>query len=103
MREQFDAWAKSSHHAVAVCNDCHTPAGLLAKYKTKMLNGFHHSYAFTTGDFPDPIRIKAGNRAIAEAACRKCHEDMVQAMLGPAGGDEASSCIRCHAGVGHME
>ena len=26
MREQFDGWLKSSHRAVATCNDCHTPA-----------------------------------------------------------------------------
>ena len=26
MQAQYDAWVKSSHHSVAVCNDCHTPA-----------------------------------------------------------------------------
>ncbi|MBI5489891.1 MAG: cytochrome c nitrite reductase small subunit [Deltaproteobacteria bacterium] len=103
MRPRYDAWMKSSHHAVAVCNDCHTPAGLWPKYRTKMINGWHHSYAFTTGDFPDPIRIKPASRAITEQACRKCHEDMVQAMLARTGVDEATSCIRCHEGVGHME
>ena len=25
MREYLDAWVKSSHKHVAVCNDCHTP------------------------------------------------------------------------------
>src|SRR6266446_5493121 len=25
MREHYDAWIKSSHRAVATCNDCHTP------------------------------------------------------------------------------
>jgi hypothetical protein len=28
------------HRAAAVCNDCHTPPGLLGKYTTKALNGF---------------------------------------------------------------
>lgn len=41
MRDQFDGWAKSSHHAVAVCNDCHTPHDLVGKYMTKGLNGYH--------------------------------------------------------------
>ena len=27
MQEQFSGWLKSSHRAVAVCNDCHTPPG----------------------------------------------------------------------------
>jgi len=38
MNEQYDAWLKSSHHAVAVCNDCHTPHALVPKYTTKGLN-----------------------------------------------------------------
>jgi cytochrome c nitrite reductase small subunit len=40
MQEQFDGWTKSSHRAVATCNDCHTPDGLVGKYMTKASNGF---------------------------------------------------------------
>src|SRR5262245_53335779 len=64
MNEQFDAWAKGPHHAVATCNDCHTPHDFLGKWLTKASNGYHHSLAFTTGDFHEPIQIKAHNRAI---------------------------------------
>ena len=103
MQSHYDAWVKSSHHAVAVCNDCHTPAGFFAKYLTKMTNGLHHSTAFTTGNFPDPIRIKESNRRVAEGSCRKCHDDMVQQILGALPGQEPPSCIRCHPGVGHAE
>jgi cytochrome c nitrite reductase small subunit len=103
MRGHYDAWLKGSHRQAAVCNDCHTPAGFLGKWSTKALNGFWHSYAFTTGDYPDPIRIKERNRKVAEQACRKCHADIVQAIEGTQGADQAPSCIRCHAGVGHME
>jgi len=83
MREQLDGWAKSSHRAVAGCNDCHTPHDFIGKYSTKAANGFFHSLAFTTGRCPDSIRIKARNRRITEAACRRCHEDFVLAMDGP--------------------
>jgi cytochrome c nitrite reductase small subunit len=31
MQEQFDGWIKSSHRAVAVCNDCHTPHTFVGK------------------------------------------------------------------------
>jgi cytochrome c nitrite reductase small subunit len=48
MQDQFSGWVKSSHRAVAVCNDCHTPPGFVAKYATKARNGFWHSYYFTT-------------------------------------------------------
>jgi cytochrome c nitrite reductase small subunit len=100
MREHFDAWGKSTHHAVATCNDCHTPhTSFAAKMRTKALNGFNHSLAFTTGGFPDPIRITPRNRAIVEGACRHCHEDIVQAI--DADPLEPVSCVRCHPGVGH--
>lgn len=93
MKEQYDAWRKSSHHHVAVCNDCHTPAGFFGKYYTKAKNGWHHSYAFTSGDFHEPIDITPGNREITEQRCRDCHADMAQAI--------EQSCIRCHDNVGH--
>src|SRR5690242_21733876 len=48
MREQFDGWVASSHRAVAVCNDCHAPHDFVGKYVTKAVNGFNHSFAFTT-------------------------------------------------------
>jgi cytochrome c nitrite reductase small subunit len=102
MREQYDGWAKASHRAVAVCNDCHTPPGLLGKYRTKAENGFWHSYYFTTQTFEEPIRATAKSRAIAEGNCRRCHESMVQSM-GAHPGSLELSCIRCHSSVGHME
>jgi cytochrome c nitrite reductase small subunit len=106
MNEQYAGWVKSSHRAVAVCNDCHVPAGLVGKYATKGRNGFWHSYYFTTQTFEEPIRATASSRAIAEANCRRCHEAVVEAMGTPAhaGSDEVSvSCIRCHGSVGHAE
>jgi cytochrome c nitrite reductase small subunit len=103
MRDQYEGWIRSSHRSVAACNDCHTPHALIPKYATKALNGFRHSWAFTTGEFHEPIRIKGYNRAITEHACRSCHGDIVQAMDAgerPHGRGDAS-CVRCHHGVGH--
>jgi cytochrome c nitrite reductase small subunit len=98
MAAHFDAWQSSSHHGVATCNDCHTPAGAISKYATKATNGWHHSLAFTVGGYPDAIRARAESRAVIEGQCRHCHADMVQAMT--AGGEV--SCIRCHDSVGHL-
>jgi cytochrome c nitrite reductase small subunit len=104
MHEQHDGWTKSSHRAVAVCNDCHVPANPVGKYYTKARNGFWHSYYFTTGSFPEPIRATAVSREIAEANCRRCHEPVVAAMGTPAhAGARAVSCVRCHGSVGHLE
>src|SRR5215216_4492770 len=82
MQDHYNAWQRSSHHAVAVCNDCHTPPGFVAKYATKASNGFWHSFGFTTGRFPEPLRIKPHNREVTEAACRKCHQEIVVAIEG---------------------
>jgi cytochrome c nitrite reductase small subunit len=129
MTEHFAAWQRSSHRAVAGCADCHMPHPFLGKYLAKASNGFWHSLAFTTGNFPDPLQIKPGNRAITEATCRHCHAGIV-AAIDPAGGpravvirsgvagvpassrpqihdgaaiaDDRASCIRCHTYVGHL-
>jgi len=104
MNEQYDGWTKSSHRSVAVCNDCHVPHNLVAKYWTKGSNGFWHSYYFTTGTFPEPIRALPNSRKIAEANCRRCHEPVVEAMGTPShSGSRDISCIRCHGSVGHLE
>lgn len=105
MNEQYDGWVKGSHRAVAACNDCHTPPDLVGKYATKASNGFWHSFYFTTGTFPEPIRITPRNRAVTEAACRHCHAEVVLAMVAGTAhtGPDAVSCLRCHGSVGHME
>jgi cytochrome c nitrite reductase small subunit len=100
MSPQFEGWLKGSHRAVATCNDCHTPHGFAAKYATKALNGWNHSLAFTTGEFPEPIRVTARNRRIAQESCEKCHGELVHAMAA-AGAGEAPACVRCHGAVGH--
>ena len=100
MRAEYDGWAKSPHRAVAVCNDCHTPHEKVSKYLVKGQNGFRHSYAFTTGDFEEPISIRKVSLDIAEENCRRCHGEMVAAIDAAYGNGEVV-CTRCHSGVGH--
>jgi cytochrome c nitrite reductase small subunit len=101
MNEQYDNWLRSSHRSVAVCNDCHTPEGFIPKYVTKARNGWHHSVAFTSGKFHEPIQISPHNRAITEARCRSCHQAVVQAIDARHQEGQELSCIRCHPSVGH--
>jgi len=124
MQDHMDSWQKSSHHAVAVCNDCHLPHDPIGKWITKADNGFFHSLAFTLGDYKNPIQIKDRNRRVTQGACLYCHKDFVHNMLpsesqqnsgiawdfawdprttresSPANGD-TQSCVHCHSGVGH--
>ncbi len=106
MDDHFDAWTKSSHRAVAGCNDCHTPHSTIPKYYVKAKNGFWHSFYFTTGTFPDPIRITEPNRDVVQQACRYCHAPITESIDhgAPAGserGAEPLDCTRCHRHVGH--
>lgn len=102
MNEQYAGWTRGSHRAVAVCNDCHTPATLVGKYATKASNGFWHSFYFTMGGFPDPIQMTPRNKRITEASCQKCHAEIVSAIQLPHPRTPAMSCVRCHASVGHL-
>lgn len=102
MREQFDGWIAGSHRSAAGCNDCHTPHGFVGKWSTKALNGFWHSFYFTTGAFHEPIQIGTRNRAITESACRSCHAAVVDAIdTRPHRGGQLA-CTGCHASVGHL-
>lgn len=102
MSGQYEGWMRSSHRKVAVCNDCHTPPGIAAKYGTKALNGFFHSLAFTTGRFPDDIRITSRNMRVTQSACLKCHGDLTAAIRMGRGPASVPDCIRCHEHVGHL-
>ena len=108
MNEQYDGWMKSSHRAVATCNDCHTPANFVGKYVTKASNGFWHSFYFTTGTFHEPIRIKRAqpgdHRAGLPEVPRRHHPCDRDQLLWPASGAarRVLSCVRCHRSVGHL-
>jgi len=101
MRDVYDGWNRAPHHAVAVCNDCHTPhSSLIAKYAVKALNGYRHSKAFTLNEIPDPIRIVEFDRQIVQDNCVTCHGEMVSQIF-HANSQAPTDCLTCHAGVGH--
>jgi cytochrome c nitrite reductase small subunit len=102
MQEQFDGWQRSSHRTVAVCNDCHAPHDFFGKYMTKARNGFWHSFYFTTGTFPEPIRITPRNASVTEGACRTCHAAVVEAIDAFPKPGQPLGCVSCHRNVGHL-
>jgi len=99
MQGHFDDWKKSSHHHVAVCNDCHLPHDPIGKWVVKADNGFFHSLAFTLGDFHEPIQIKPRNRRVTQGTCLHCHGDFVHEVTRVA--KDELECVRCHRDVGH--
>lgn len=101
MQGHLDSWQKSSHHHVAVCNDCHLPHDFVGKWVTKADNGFFHSLAFTLGNYKDPIHIKPRNKRVTQSTCVSCHKDFVHSMLPTTNETEMQSCVHCHSDVGH--
>lgn len=105
MQEHLDSWQHSSHHHVAVCNDCHLPHDFAGKWFTKADNGLLHSLAFTFQDYHEPIQIKPRNRRVTQNACISCHQDFVHSLLPPENAtpaqNESLSCVHCHSDVGH--
>jgi cytochrome c nitrite reductase small subunit len=114
MREQYDSWTKSSHHAVAGCVDCHIPHEFVPKYLVKLENGYAHSTAFTFQNFDEPIRIRDRNARVLEANCVACHRATVGGLLAQQAHnqhdhakqdhderDHPKSCVHCHISVGH--
>jgi cytochrome c nitrite reductase small subunit len=102
MREHYDGWLKASHHAVATCNDCHTPVDFIGKYLSKAENGYWHSKGFTLQDFHEPIMIRPRNLAVLQENCVRCHQLLVSEINTHAGdAHKMLDCVQCHRAVGH--
>lgn len=102
MQGQYDGWIKGSHKHVANCNDCHTPPGTAAKYLSKAMNGYNHSWAFSTGRYKEPLLINDTNRNITEKACLKCHQEVFHnGSIAEPSSINREQCLRCHSETGH--
>lgn len=104
MKNEYDGWLRSGHGKVAVCNDCHEPhSNLVARLQNQAINGWNHSFAFTTGRFEDNIQITQRNREITEKACLHCHEQITESIraVRPEHSQQIS-CLSCHKHIGHM-
>lgn len=104
MQPQYDGWQHSSHHAVAVCVDCHLPETFVPKYLAKAENGWRHGKLFTTGGFEEPITVKPAGQQILQDNCLRCHGPLTDAIQGhwrAPEGDQVFSCTHCHRSVGH--
>ena len=100
MREPFDSWQKSPHHAVAKCVDCHLSHNPIKKWIDKGENGTVHSLLFTLNTEPDPIKLRSWHRGTVLANCQRCHADLI-ADVSKLSHHEDLNCLRCHSGVAH--
>ncbi len=117
MQPQYDAWLKSSHHAVAVCVDCHLPHDFIPKYLAKAENGWRHGKLFTSGGFKEPIQVQELGLRILQKNCENCHSEIVSEINRVDGVDASHPvadyvtgerplegqvlCVHCHSTAGH--
>lgn len=102
MQDQYVAWQAGSHKEVAGCNDCHAPHdNIVHKYYVKAVNGWNHGLKFTTGDYPQTIRITDFNARVTNNACLHCHEDYLATVHITRPKGQELNCISCHEDVGH--
>jgi len=103
MNEEYDSWAKSGHHHVALCVDCHLPHEFIPKLLEKARHGWNHSEAFTLQNFHEPIQIGRKSAQTVQENCIRCHADFVHDITAMESQDpeDPVSCVHCHKGVGH--
>ena len=97
MQGHYDAWLAGPHHQAATCNDCHTPAGSVGKYRSRRRTATttrRPSRSAATPTSSGPGRRARGRRGQLPPLPRRPRR------LDARGGDV--SCIRCHASVGHQ-
>jgi cytochrome c nitrite reductase small subunit len=98
----YEGWFHGAHQSWANCNDCHTPHGLIPKYITKGISGYHHVTAFASGKIPDAIRAKENSVEIVQENCVRCHLDSVE-FTDEVSHDSDRYCFDCHRYVSHGE
>lgn len=111
MNSAFATWENSSHKNVAGCVDCHLPVdNFVAKYKSKAIDGWNHSVAFTLNTYENNIHISDDGANRVQANCVRCHasENATLKMnadkyhSGEGGSlENGRKCWECHKYVPH--
>lgn len=104
MNKEYDAWTGGSHRIAASCQDCHSPQRdeePVAWLMSEADNGFWHSFKFTTGMYPQNIKIRPHNREIVERNCLRCHGTLVEDINSTRTVGHGVDCLKCHSEVGH--
>ncbi len=100
MVPQYAAWERSSHRAVASCNDCHVPHDNLAHklfYKAK--DGTRHGFMFTFNLQPQAIHASKAAIPVIQENCLRCHGGLVRDVFHSK--DSQRLCWECHRNVPH--
>jgi len=107
MNTAYDTWSHSAHREVTTCNSCHVPhENVIKKYVFKGLDGFRHSYVFTTRTEPQVLRISDRGAGVVQRNCLNCHKDHILTHSNIVTQDQVDNktktkCWSCHKSTPH--
>lgn len=88
----------NSTHAQFSCNECHTPANLVAKLPYKAKVGMHDIFVTFTGTVPSTIHATDEMKEVVKANCIRCHASTISTVAM----DVKPFCVDCHKSVPHQ-
>ena len=96
MESQYEAWRHQGSHRRIKCIDCHLPNDNFPNHAAwKGLTGMWDTFAFYSGRVPENIQISKRGAQIAQANCRRCHEETLARVT------LDRNCWECHRRLTH--
>lgn len=112
MNTQYATWQHSAHGVAGVtCIECHLPTdSFINKYKSKAIDGWNHTVAFTFNTYKPAIQISEDGARRVQENCISCHASLTSQIVSNADKyhnfdqpyvENGRKCWDCHKGTPH--
>ena len=83
MNTQYATWQHSAHGVAGVtCVECHLPTdSFINKYKSKAIDGWNHTLAFTFDTYNPAIKISEDGARRVQDNCISCHASLTSQIV----------------------
>lgn len=83
MNTQYATWQHSAHGVAGVtCVECHLPTdSFIDKYKSKAIDGWNHTVAFTFDTYDPAIKIGEDGARRVQKNCISCHASLASKIV----------------------
>lgn len=112
MNTQYATWQHSAHGVAGItCVECHLPTdSFINKYKSKAIDGWNHTLAFTFDTYEPAIKISEDGARRVQNNCISCHASLTSQIGTNADKyhnfvqpyvENGRKCWDCHKGTPH--